>query len=260
MEDETIVADNTELETATLTDTDTTGESTATEVQGDEVADTTNNATQINETKAYSERLNAHAQKKVDEEYSRMFGEEYGIHSKSEYDRRIAENKQAEQDARFEEHGIDPNEVKGLFEQYKQTDPDFQELNAWRAEKNINSALADLNNELKDAGVDLNLKDLSESEVSKLPNIDKVIANVEKGHSFADAFFLANKKDIIGKQTAKIQQDTIAKISANGASSPGSLISSTTTESFFTKEQVQKMSTEDVRKNYDTIMKSTKKW
>lgn len=164
-------------------------------------------------------------QKAQDELIASMYGESHGIYTKADYDKAIAEAKAAEERAKIQEKiGVDPDELKPIFQNWKETDPDFQELKAIRAEKNISTALSDLNNELKDAGVDLQLKDLSETEVLKLPNVDKIINLIQtKGHSLADAFFIANKKDIITRQAEKAQQEAIAKITANGASSPGSL-------------------------------------
>jgi hypothetical protein len=201
-------------------------------------------------------------QKAIDAEYSRLYGAEYGIHTKADYDAAIAKQEaEAKREQFKEENGIDPEALKPVFQQWKESDPDFQELKAIRAEKNTNTALADLNNELKDAGLDLQIKDTSSEELLKLPNIDKILDLVQnKKHSLADAFFLANKKDIINRQAQTAQQETIKKIAANGASSPGSLSNNNTEETFFTKEQVDKMSKADVVKNYDQIIKSTKKW
>ena len=258
-ENEVISADNTEVSADPQIDTDTTGEPTTNEVQEGEVADI---KTEPSETKAYSDRLNAHAQKKIDEEYDKLYGVEYGIHSKAEYEKAIADQQAEAENQKFEEeHGINPNDIKPLFEQWKKSDPDFQELASSRAEKAVNTALIDLNNELKDAGLDLQLKDLSPTEVQKLDNVDAILDLVQnRKFSLAEAYFQANKKTIIGKQAIKAQQDTIKKLSANSVSSPGSLVSATQEETFFTKAQVDKMSKEDVLKNYDQIIKSTKKW
>lgn len=212
------------------------------------------------EQKAYT-KAQAETQKAIDSEYSRLYGTEYGIHSKADYDKAVAEQQATEERERIqEETGIDPDNLKPIFEQWKKSDPDFQELSRTRADNNVKLALADLNSELKDAGIDLQLNDLSDTEITKLPNIGKITEYVKQGQSLANAFFLANKKDIIAKQTAKAEQETIKKITANGASSPGSLASGVQAETFFTKEQVEKMTKDDVMKNYATIIKSTPKW
>lgn len=240
-----------QAETAVETSTETT-----------EVQQTTETAKpDVTETQAFSARLKEQTNKAVDQEYSRLYGSEYGIHSKADYDQRISDQKEAEERERIQEQtGIDPDNLKPIFEQWKKSDPDFQELSRTRADNNVKVALNDLNSELKDAGIDLQLNDLSDTEITKLPNIDKITEYVKQGQTLANAFFLANKKDIIAKQTAKAEQETIKKITANGASSPGSLASGVQAETFFTKEQVEKMTKDDVMKNYATIIKSTPKW
>jgi hypothetical protein len=249
------MADNTEIvaESQPTTEVQTEVTTPATEVQGTQE--------DITQTQTFSKRLNEMTQKNIDAEYSRLFGADYGIHTKADYDKAIAEQKAEEERARLQqETGIDPNSLKPIWEQMKETDPDFQELKSIRQEKNMTTSLTDLNNELKDAGIDLQLKDLSLEEIAKLPNVDKITEIVKRGHTLADAFFLANKKDIISKQSQAAEQAAIKKIVANGASSPGSLSTGTETETLFTKEQVDKMSKADVLKNYDQIIKSTKKW
>jgi len=193
---------------------------------------------------------------------SEMYGESHGIHTYAEYQAALADQKAAEQRAKFqEENGIDPDALKPVFQQWKESDPDFQELKAIRAEKNQTKALTDLNNELKDAGVDLQIKDLSNEELSKLPNIDGILEQVQKGHSLADAFFLANKKDIISRQAQTAQQETIKKITANGESSPGSL--SAGGESDFISQELFESKKSDQRwviKNLSKIQKSRANW
>lgn len=197
-----------------------------------------------------------------DELIASMYGESHGIKTYADYQKAIAEAKAEEQRQQFQEkNGFDPDTVKPLFEEWKKSDPDFQELSHIRQEKNITAALSDLNNELKDCGIDLQLKDLSDAETVKIPNIEKVTELVSKGKTLAEAFFLANKKDIISKQTQAAQQETLKKIADNKASSPGSLSGGgENQQTFFSKQDVDKMSPEEVRKNYDTICKSTSKW
>lgn len=191
-----------------------------------------------------------------------LYGESHGIKTYADYQRAIAEQQaEAERVRIYSETGIDPDALKPVFEQWKQSDPDIQELKAIRAEKNITQAITDLNNELKDAGVDLQIKDLSNEELAKIPNIDKVTELVQKGHTLADAFFLANKKDIISRQATKAQQDTIKKIAANGEASPGSL-SATGEDDFISADMFEKNKSDRrwVIKNLSKITKSRAKW
>lgn len=193
---------------------------------------------------------------------SEMYGESHGIHTYAEYQAALAREQAEAERAKFqEENGIDPESLKPVFQQWKESDPDFQELKAIRAEKNQTKALTDLNNELKDAGVDLQIKDLSNEELSKLPNIDGILEQVQKGHTLADAYFLANKKDIISRQAQTAQQEAIKKIAANGASSPGSL--SAGGESDFISQELFESKKNDQRwviKNLSKIQKSRANW
>lgn len=59
----------------------------------------------------------------------------------------------------------------------------------------------------------------------------------------------------------KAEQEKAAQAFANSRATPGSAASTSTPEAdFFTRDQVMKMSGEERRKNYDTIMKSMDKW
>lgn len=220
------------------------------------------NEPDVTTTQAFARRLKEATAKAKDELIAEMYGETHGIYTYADYQKALAEQKAAEQKAKLQEEiGIDPDALKPVFQQWKESDPDFQELKAIRAEKNITKALTDLNSELKDAGIDLQLKDLSDAELSKLPNIDGILGYVQKGHSLADAFFLANKKDIISRQAQTAQQETIKKITANGESSPGSL--SAGGESDFISQELFESKKNDQRwviKNLSKIQKSRQNW
>lgn len=190
-----------------------------------------------------------------DKMIAEMYGSQ-GINTYSEYQKAMADQKETEDNAKFQQdNGFDPNSVKPLFEQWKQSDPDFQELSSIREEKNISKALTDLNSELKDCGIDLQLNDLSTEEVAKIPNVDKVTELVRSGKTLAEAVFLANKKDFFAKQTATAQQDTIRKITANGASSPGSLGGGGEGQ----EKTVYSMSKDDFKKMQDEVMRGDRK-
>lgn len=250
--DEITQADNVAVENIT------TAESPANSQTGQVVTPTTdtNDVADITTTQAFSQRLKESTQKAIDAEYSRLYGSEYGIHTKADYDTAVMKQQQEEEAQRL---GLDPEAIKPFFDSWKQNDPDFQELNSIRAEKNVSKALTELNNELKENGIDLQLTDLSDTEVAKLPNVAKVTELVGKGHSLADAVFLANKKDFIAKQAEKAQQDTVKKIAANGASSPGSLLNNADVPASYTMEQINAMSQAEINKNYHAVMQSYKK-
>lgn len=185
-----------------------------------------------------------------------QYGESHGIKTYADYQKAIADQKAATEKAKFQEdNGFDPDAVKPLFEQWKQNDPDFQELRQIRQEKSVTTALSQLNAELKDAGIDLQLNDLSDAELAKVPNVDKITALVKEGQSLANAFFLANKKDIIARQSAAAQQEAIKKIAANGASSPGSLAAGGEGEA----KSIYSMSKDDFQKMQEEVKRGERK-
>jgi hypothetical protein len=193
-----------------------------------------------------------------DKMIAEMYGTSHNIHTYADYQKAIASQKETEENAKFqEETGVDPDKMKPMFEQWKKSDPDFQELSNMRQEKNLSKELENLNSELKENGVDIQLKDLSSEEINKIPNVAKVTEYVTKGHSLADSFWLANKKDIMTKQAQAAQQDTIKKIAANGASSPGSLSGGESSVTY-TMDQINAMSQSDINKNYGAVMASIK--
>lgn len=190
-----------------------------------------------------------------DKMIAEMYGSQ-GINTYADYQKAIADQKETEDNAKFqEETGVNPDKMKPMFEQWKKSDPDFQELSNMRQEKNLNKELENLNSELKENGVDIQLKDLSSEEINKIPNVAKVTEYVTKGHSLADSFWLANKKDIMTKQAQAAQQDTIKKIAANGASSPGSLGGGGEGQ----EKTVYSMSKDDFKKMQDEVMRGDRK-
>jgi hypothetical protein len=190
-------------------------------------------------------------QKAVDAEYSRLYGAEYGIHSKAEYDAAIAKQEAEAQRQQFkEENGIDPEALKPVFEQMLKSDPRYQRLEQMEREANITAAVSNFAKEFPDLGVK------SFDDIAKLPNIDKVYEYVNgKGLSLNDAYKLANYGDVIGKTAAQAQQEAIKKIAANGASSPGSL-SNIAEETLLTEEAIEKMTDKERMANWKQIKRT----
>jgi len=261
MEDEILSSESAETEGIVDLQTDVTTSTEQVQEQSvnSEVADTKPVQT-AEENSQFAKVRRETEMKAKDTLIAEMYGESHGIRTYAEYQKAIADQKAEEQRQQFQEkNGFDPDTVKPLFEEWKKSDPDFQELSHIRQEKNITAALSDLNNELKDCGIDLQLKNLSDEEVTKIPNADKVTELVSKGKTLSEAFFLANKKDIISKQTQAAQQETLRKIADNKASSPGSLSGGGDNVATFTMEQIQKMSQEQINQNYEAVMASYKK-
>lgn len=70
----------------------------------------------------------------------------------------------------------------------------------------------------------------------------------------------ASYQDLVSNIQKKERQEA-ARLVANAKASPGSLTSPETSDNdFFTREQVAKMSQEEVHKNFDKIRKSMTQW
>lgn len=191
----------------------------------------------------------------VDKYISDQYGESHGIHTKADYDKALAKQKQNELEESVRTGEVDP---KDAYERMKANDPEYQQMKQSKSDAFINNQLSELNNDLK--GMDLDITVNSIDDLSGLPNSKTVIKYVNKGNTLSDAYFLANKQDIINKNSTKIQQETIKKISANGDSTPGALSDTGETNSLFTEDQVNNMTQSEVNKNYDLVMKSMKSW
>ena len=230
-------------------------------VQSEVVTDTDNTQSKEDNAKfAEMRRKNEQAvkdagTKAIDKYISDQYGKSHGIHTKADYDKAMAEQKKLELEESVRNGDVDP---KDAYEQMKANDPEYQQMKKSRRESYVNTQLSELNTDLKGFGLDIEVNSLD--DLVKLPNSEQVIKYVDNGNTLAEAYFLANKQDIINQNTTKIQQDTINKIANNGESTPGSLSDTGDTPSFFTEAQVNKMSQADVNKNLDLIHKSMKSW
>jgi hypothetical protein len=72
-----------------------------------------NQPEEITQTQAFARRLKEEKQKAIDAEYSRLYGSEYGIHSKSEYDAYVERQNLIEQGKDPELYNL-KNEVESL--------------------------------------------------------------------------------------------------------------------------------------------------
>lgn len=169
---------------------------------------------QTAEQNAEFARVRREAETKAkDQMISEMYGESHGIHTYAEYKRLLVAQKA----------GVDPDALMPLFEEWKQTDPEYQSFKESQTKMQANETLSHLNNELKEIGLDLQIKDLTTEELSKLPNIKKINDYMDKGHDLTEAFFLANKKEVIDRRVKQVEAETIKKLQANATASPGAL-------------------------------------
>lgn len=251
---EEVVAPQTEEPTETV-ETSEPSEVVESESVETEVAPVAEQVQSKEENAKFAEVRKKAEQHAIDKFISDQYGKSHGIHTEAEYNKAIAEQKQAELLESLKDGEADP---KDIYEQMKANDPDFQKMKANTQEAKVKNQLSELNNDLKSLGLDTVINSLD--DLVGLENSDSVIKYVEKGNTLSEAYFLANKQDIINKNSTKIQQDTINKIAANGESTPGALSDTGETASLFTEAQVDAMTQAEVNKNYDLIMKSMKSW
>lgn len=94
---------------------------------------------------------------------------------------------------------------------------------------------------------------------------DKGFMKFAKGKigNIAMAEIYSDYNDLVADLQAEKEKEAKAKVKqiiANKNASPGSVASNTTTNDFFSRDQVKAMSQEEVNKNYEKIRESMKKW
>lgn len=254
---EEVVAPQTETEVVETTEPTEVVEETveSSESVETEVAPVTEEKQSKEDNAKYAEVRKKAEQAGRDKFISDQYGESHGIHTEAEYKAAMAEQKKNELMEKVSNGEVD---VKDAYEQMKANDPDFQKMKETTQETFVKNQLSELNNDLKELAIDVTIN--SVDDLVNLPNSDSVIEYVNKGNTLSEAYFLANRQDIISKKTNQIQQDTIKQIEANGNSAVGSLSNTGDTPTFFTSAQVDGMSQAEVSKNLDIIHKSMKSW
>jgi len=218
------------------TPSETTTEGQATTEQGNTTVTPQQTQQNVTETQAFSRRF----KEGIDAEYSKLYGAEYGIHSKADYDRKIAENQQAEKDAQYQqETGNDPAKQRELFENWKANDPDFKAMKKQNTDNQNVSQFNELISSLEKTG----LKDTVKSPNDIPPEVWMKWQGGNSGLSLADSYFLVNKEQIISKSSTTAQQNAVTQMLNNGQSTPGSLSSGSPTQA----TDVWKMSKDDFK-------------
>lgn len=191
--------------------------------------------------------------------YAELYGEEYGIKSKSDYDAYIAKQQEEQERETFKEtNGIDPTIIDERTMAVLEKHPLFQTVKEQQNKLIRDNAALELAKISTSLGITDEIK--SWADVEKLPRFEQIKDSVMAGNDIVSAAKLAYFDDIVTGATSKAQQETINKLNANAQSSPGSLSNSEAGESFFTREQVDAMSIDAVKKNYPQIMASMKRW
>lgn len=204
----------------------------------------------VTQTQAFAHRLKEATQKAIDAEYDRLYGAEYGIHSKADYEAYIARQKAIEE-------GKDP-EVVDLRNDLNKTQFELQE---YKFEKTVNSQREALS---KDPRYGEYFKAWEPEINARMEQYNQMYANgqIQQRVDLQTAFTLMwRDKGPDEIATLKQKLDIEKANKANAASSTGSVTGQGDVPTgFFSKEQVEKMSEKQVYDNYDAIMASMKNW
>lgn len=145
------------------------------------------------------------------------FARRLGYKSFSEMEEAQAEYERTTEDSKFEEtHGVSKEAILPIFEELKKGDPDFQELQRMRNETKWNTSITQLHAdfpELKNV-----VKTIDDAE--GLPNIDVIKQYIQKGVSLSDAYFMANKKDILSNKSSEARVQAIKSIQSKNHIKP----------------------------------------
>ncbi len=149
---------------------------------------------------------------------SDQYGKSHNIHTEADYKAAIAKQKQTDLEESVRSGEVDPKEA---YEQMKANDPDFQALKKSQEETSINNQIKQLNTDLKDLDIELEINSLD--DIVKLDNVDEITKHIDSGKTLAEAYFLANKKQIIEKRAERVQTETLNKVASLESANPGSL-------------------------------------
>lgn len=204
----------------------------------------------VTQTQAFSKRLNEMTQKAIDSEYDRLYGTEYGIHSKAEYDAYVARKQAIEQ-------GKDP-EIVDLKNDLDLTKSELQEL---KFEKSLISQRENLSNDPKYGDVfkawEGELKQRMEQydqmyhngQIAQRVNLDTAFTLMWREKGPEEITMLKQKLDI-----EKANKESAAR-STGSVKGQGKV-----DNQFFTADQVKAMTQQEILANYNAIQESKKSW
>ena len=157
------------------------------------------------------------AQSRIDDFYAQMYGG-YGIKSEEDYKRYMAQQETDARNARLENAGLSSEDIIVAVNSLPEMET-IRKITAAQQQKFQDEALDYAVKAISE--IDPDIKSLNDLENS--PTKDKFEELVGRGYSLPDAYILANYQKLVEKGAAAAQQQTIQKISQNGAASPGSL-------------------------------------
>jgi hypothetical protein len=174
--------------------------------------------------------------------------EDKPINTKAEYDVAIAANDEAKRQANMQEEGIDPNIVKD----YVNADPTVKWANEYKAAHEQEQAKQAQFTEFAEAYPGIKGDDIPK----------EVWTEFNKGTSLKVAYALNENKSLKTKLAAYEKGlKTKAANEKNAENSTGSVTGNGLSEqTFYTRDQVNKMSIAEINKDYKNVMESQRSW
>jgi hypothetical protein len=185
-------------------------------------------------------------QAKLDAFAADVFAED-GIKTYDEYQERVR-NAQIQQ-----QYGVDPAQLKPLFDEWKRSDPDFVQAREAAFEAQAQRDAQALGAEFPESGVK------APADLEKLPHWDDILKKVEGGYSLRDAYYLVNATAITEARIKSAVNDALTKTAANSAASSGPLGDGADTPRHYTEAEIDRMSVKQIMANYDAVMASHKR-
>lgn len=180
-----------------------------------------------------------------DKMISEMYGSTHGIHTYAEYQEAIAKQEQEEHDQNIREE----YEAKGLPEDV------INELVEWKNSREQAKAEEEAKQQQEQKQADMKdfINAFPDVKADEIPTeVWQANANgIPLRYAYAEhALKLARAAETKAKANAENAKGSMGSIGSNGTANDG----------YYTKEQVNKMTSAEVARNYEKICESTRKW
>lgn len=172
----------------------------------------------ITKTQAFSRRLNEERQRITDEAIKELYGNQVSpytnkpITNRAELDsyRQMFEKEQRE--AKMLDSGINPTVFNEALNSALGNNPILQKAEMIIEQQNRQFAETTATQEIENLNKEFNLNLKGLEDFDKLPNVDDIVANVKKGLSLTDSYYLANRGSIIANNANTAKQQAINQV------------------------------------------------
>jgi hypothetical protein len=189
----------------------------------------------------YEQKIAQAEQKAINAEYSRLYGDSHGIHSKADYDKAVELQEQEQQKSELLARNFSEEDAAEVLEARKLK----EELKAEKESKQ--------QQEQQQADMQDFIKNFPDVKPDDIPvEVWKANANgIPLRYAYAEhALKSTRTAEVKAKANEENAKGSMGSVSTNGTANDG----------YFTKDQVSKMTSTEVVRNYEKICESTKKW